>query len=327
MRKRHMVSGMLAVFAMSGTLLTGCGRGSGGSNAANNTSANNTSVSNNTTPGNSSTNTTGSNNAQTAAKKGSVSIGYVNWTEDVADVYLWKQLLEQRGYTVNLHLLSAGPLWQGLANGGVDFHFDVWLPTTDETYMKRYGSKLVNLGKWYKGQTKLGFVVPKYVKINSISQLNAHASEFKNQIIGIDPGAGETQIINKKVIPDYGLHLKLVNGSESTMLTALKRAYDAKKPVVVVLWSPHWAFAKWNLKYLKDPKGSFGKAGWIQTEANKQWAGSHPTIVGWLKNFKLNQQQLGTLENDINTAGSKSAGVKKWISDNQSLVNTWFSKS
>lgn len=317
MKKPYIISGIVAVFAMSGTLLTGCGSHTGGSNVATNSSVS----------GNNTTTNTSSAGAKTTTNKGTINIGYVDWTEDVADVYLWKQLLEQRGYTVNIKLMNAGPLWQGLANGALDFHFDVWLPKTDQTYMNRYGSKLVNLGKWYQGQTKLGLVVPKYVNINSISQLNANAKKFNNQIVGIDPGAGETQTIQKSVIPDYGLKLKLVNSSETTMLTALKKAYNAKKPIVVVLWSPHWAFAKWNLKYLKDPKGDFGKAGWIQTEANKKWASSNPTVVQWLKNFKLNQKQLGSLENDMNTASSKSAGVKKWISDNQSLVNGWFPNS
>lgn len=317
MKKAHVVSGGLTILAMSGVLLTGCGNNSTGSNTTN---TSNTGASNNGAV------TNGSSNVA-AGSKGTIDMGYVNWTEDVADCYLWKQLLEQRGYKVNLTSLEAGPLWQGLASGAVDFHFDVWLPTTDKTYMDRFGSKLVNLGKWYQGQTKLGFVVPSYVNINSISDLNAHAAEFNNQIVGIDPGAGETQMIQKSVIPDYGLKLKLVNSSETTMLTALQKAYNAHKPVVVVLWSPHWAFAKWNLKYLSDPKGDFGKPGWIQTEANKQWAASHPTVVQWLKNFKLNQKQLGSLENDINTASSKEAGVTKWISDNQSLVNGWFKNS
>lgn len=107
------------------------------------------------------------------------------------------------------------------------------------------------------------------------------------------------------------------------MLTALKRAYAKKKDVAVVLWSPHWAFAKYKLKYLKDPKGAFGKAGWIQSEANQKWVQSHGTASKWLKNFKINQQQLGELENDINGASSKSAGVQKWISNNQTLVNSW----
>ncbi|QQE79288.1 glycine betaine ABC transporter substrate-binding protein [Alicyclobacillus sp. SO9] len=312
--KSKSFTGTLAVLALSAGL-TACGTSGQGSNSSagstSNTAANQT---------------TGSTGAKTGSK-GTVKIGYVTWTEDVADVYLWKHLLEQRGYKVQLTNMQAGPLWLGLSKGGIDFHFDVWLPHTDKTYMNKYKSSLVNLGKWYQGKTRIGLVVPQYVKINSISQLNAHSKEFGNRIVGIDAGAGETQTIEKKVIPAYGLKLKLVNSSSPAMLSALKSAYAKHKPIVVALWSPHWAFSKWKLKYLKDPKGAFGKPGWIQTEANKKWAAQHPTVVKWLKNFKLNQQQLGELEVDINDAKTKDAGVTKWIQSHKSLVNSWFQTS
>jgi glycine betaine/proline transport system substrate-binding protein len=46
-------------------------------------------------------------------------------------------------------------------------------------------------------------------------------------------------------------------------------------------------------------------------------------VSQWIKNFKLTPQQLGSLEEDINSGPSKDQGVKKWISDNQDLVNSW----
>ncbi|QSO45845.1 glycine betaine ABC transporter substrate-binding protein [Alicyclobacillus mengziensis] len=310
MRKNKSVLLSLSIAAVSTILVAGCGTGSSGSLSTSGNASN--------------TSSTTSSVPTTSGNKGTISIGYVDWAEDVADVYLWKDLLEQRGYKVNLHEMQAGPLWVGLAKGSIDVHFDDWLPTTDKVYMQKFGSKLVDLGKWYQGKTKLGLVVPDYVNINSISQLNANASEFNHEIVGIDAGAGETQIIENTVIPKYNLKLKLVNSSETAMLVSLSKAEKQHKPIVVVLWSPHWAFAKWHLKYLSDPKNTFGSSGWIQTEANKQWAQQNPTVAGWIRNFKLNQTQLGQLENDINTASSKQAGVQKWIKANQSLVNSWF---
>lgn len=276
------------------------------------------------------TNTTGTNQTgSTPAASGSknVTIGYVDWSEDVATSYLWKDLLTQKGYNVNLKSITdAGPLFLGLSEGGVDVFFDTWLPTTHKAYMQKYGSKLVNLGKWYQGVTKEGFVVPTYVKnVNSIADLQTHASEFGGQIIGIDPGAGEMKLA-ANAVKDYGLtNMHLVQSSSPAMLTQLEKDYKEKKPIVVTLWSPHWAFTKYKLKYLPDPKGDFGGSGWIQTEANKKWASGNPTVTGWLKNFKMTPQQLGTLEEDINQDSSNpDKGVQKWIAANQSVINTWF---
>ncbi len=309
MNKLQKIGFTLSSVALSGMMLAGCSNtpNSPGSSSGTNDTSNQTSSS------------TGS-----SASGKTITIGYVNWDEDVATSYLWKDLLSSKGYNVDLKTLEAGPLFAGLSEGGVDVFFDTWLPTTHKTYMDHYGSQLTSLGKWYQGQTEEGFVVPSYVKdVNTIADLKTHASEFGNQIVGIDPGAGEMGLAGKAV-SDYGLNLKLVQSSSPAMLSSLEKAYKAHQPIVVTLWSPHWAFAKYRLKYLSDPKGDFGKPGWIQTEANTKWVNANPQVAGWIKNFKLTPKQLGTLEEDINNASSKDAGVKQWITDNQSLVNGWF---
>ncbi|UOF88875.1 glycine betaine ABC transporter substrate-binding protein [Fodinisporobacter ferrooxydans] len=263
-----------------------------------------------------------SNPAQDSGDK-NITIGYVNWTEDVATTYLWKDLLTEKGYHVTLKNLSLGPLFSGLSENGVNVFFDSWLPEQNQ-YIGKYSENIENLGQWYTGDTKEGFVVPSYMKnVNSIADLKQYAANFNNQIVGIDPGAVEMQL-SQKAISDYGLPLKLVESSAPAMLSSLERAYKEQKPIVVTLWSPHWAFTKYHLKYLSDPKEVFGKAGRIQTEANKTWVTSHPEAAKWLKTFKLTPGQLGTLEEDINQTNSTERGVKKWIHDNQSVINTWF---
>jgi len=270
-------------------------------------------------------NGTGNTGITASVTDKTVTIGYVDWSEDVATSYLWKNLLEKKGYTVQLKSLQLGPLFVGLQKGSVNLYFDAWLPTTEKVYMDKYGSDLTNLGKWYQGSTNEGFVVPKYMtNINSMADLNSHASEFDNRIVGIDPGAGETTLA-KQAITAYGLNLSLQTSSSPAMLSALKRAYDQKQPIAVTLWSPHWAFSKYQLKYIADPKYIFGHKGWIQTEANKSWAAKHPTVTQWIQKFKLTPNQLGELEVDINNAGSKTAGVEKWVAANSALVNSWLS--
>ncbi len=306
MNQMQKIGFTLSSVALTGMMLVGCSNTPNPSGGASNTD----------------NQTTASTNPSSTGK--TVAIGYVNWDEDVATSYLWKNLLSSKGYNVELKSLEAGPLFAGLSEGGADVFFDTWLPVTHKTYMDHYGSELTNLGKWYQGQTEEGFVVPTYMKdVFTIADLNKHTSEFGNQIIGIDPGAGEMALA-QKAVSDYGVHLKLVQSSSPAMLSTLEKAYKAHQPVVVTLWSPHFAFAKYQLKYLADPKGDFGKAGWIQTEANTKWVNANPQVSGWLKNFKLTPNQLGTLEEDINNASSKDAGVTKWIQDNQSVVDGWF---
>lgn len=260
-----------------------------------------------------------------------VNIGYDNYFEDVDVTEMWKQLLEQRGWKVTTTELSVGALFASLAQGGssnVNVFMDVWMPHTHKMYMDKYGSKLEDLGVWHK-PTRIGLVVPEYVYdqgIHSISDLNAHAKMFSNQIIGISAGAGETITMKNDVIPGYHLKLQLVDSSGPAMLSALEKAEMAHKPIVVTLWSPHWIFGKYQLKYLSDPKNEFGSSGVEQVEANKIWASKNPTFKKYMNNFKMTKNQLDSLGLLCQQDG-KVQGVKEWLAKNQSVVNKWFKTS
>ncbi|MGW9344515.1 ABC transporter permease subunit, partial [Streptomyces albidoflavus] len=78
-----------------------------------------------------------------------INIGYIPWDEGIASTFLWKEMLEQRGFKVNTQQYEAGALYTGMANGEIDFETDSWLPTTHESYWKKYGDKLEDMGSWY----------------------------------------------------------------------------------------------------------------------------------------------------------------------------------
>ena len=61
---------------------------------------------------------------------------------------------------------------------------DVWMTVTMEDYMKQYGDKLEVIGDIYDG-VRIGLVVPDYVTIKSIEELNAEKERFSGQIVGI----------------------------------------------------------------------------------------------------------------------------------------------
>ncbi|WP_086828766.1 ABC transporter permease/substrate binding protein [Streptomyces sp. NRRL B-24572] len=253
-----------------------------------------------------------------------VSIGYIPWDEGIASTYLWKELLERRGYEVETKQLEAGALYTGLAGGQVDFQTDAWLPVTHAQYWKKYQNKLEDLGSWY-GPTSLELSVPSYVKgVDSLADLKGKAGRFKGRIVGIEPSAGMMGILKDKVLKDYGLEgeYKVVDGSTPGMLAELKRAYDRKEPVVVTLWSPHWAYSAHDLKKLKDPKGSWGKGDGVHTLARKGFATENPEVGAWLKNFSLTEKQLTDLEAVIQETGKgkEQQAVRTWLDRNPGLA-------
>ncbi len=254
-----------------------------------------------------------------------INLGYIPWDEGTASTFLWKELLEERGYTTSVKQLDPGPLYSGVARGDIDFQTDAWLPTTHKAYWDKYRAQLDDLGAWY-GPTSLELTVPSYVKgIDSLADLKGKGAKFGGKIIGIEASAGMMGTLNKQVLKAYGLdgEYKVVSSSTSSMLAELDRSIKKKEPVVVTLWSPHWAYGKHDLRKLEDPKGAWGKGEQIHTVAHKGFAQKDATVARWLKEFKLTEEQLTSLENYIRSAGEgeEQEGARAWLKKHPGLVD------
>jgi glycine betaine/proline transport system substrate-binding protein len=263
--------------------------------------------------------------ASDVGKGKAVKIGAFNWDESIASANLWQEVLDKRGYKAQVTTYDPGAAFTGLAHGSLDYLTDAWLPTTHASYMKQYGKSYTDLGRWYD-TTSLEIAVPSYVKgVKTMADLKGKSSEFGGRIVGIEPGAGEMKALQSTVLPGYGLdkEYKLVASSTAAMLSELKRDYAQKKPVAVVLWSPHWAYSTYDLTKLSDPKGLWGAGDSIHTIANKDSATALPQVSAWLKKFHLTDGQLGSLEASIQKAGEgrTEQGVESWMAKNPGIVD------
>ncbi|MFD3539022.1 ABC transporter permease/substrate binding protein [Streptomyces sp. NPDC058662] len=261
----------------------------------------------------------GPTGAADIGKGRTVSVGYIPWDEGIASTFLWKELLERRGFKVDARQLEAGALYTGLAGGQLDFQTDAWLPVTHAQYWEKYGSELEDLGSWY-GPTSLELSVPSYLDgVRSLADLKGRSAEFKGRIIGIEPSAGAMSILKDKVLKEYGLEgeYQVVDGSTPGMLAELKRAYEKKEPVAAVLWSPHWAYSTYDLTKLEDPKGAWGKGDGIHTLAREGFAADEPEVARWLRSFKLTEEQLTGLEARIQATGKgkEQQAVRAWLAE------------
>ena len=162
------------------------------------------------------------------------------WDDAIAVTNLWKELLEQRGYTVNVQELDIASTFTGVANGQIDLYLDAWLPVTHEAYWNRFQNQLEVVSSWSTGENLLA--VPEYVDVNSLADLKGRAGEFGGRIVGIEAGGGLMRATRDEAIPTYGLDdYSLVEGSSPAMLATLDAATKNQQPIVVTLWQPHWA--------------------------------------------------------------------------------------
>lgn len=270
----------------------------------------------------------GSGGSGNAADKNLTMALSPGFDEDIAATYLWKELLEKRGYAIQVQELEVGQAYVGTAGGQADLYLDAWLPKAHETYWQRFGDKLEKVAGWYN-PASLNWAVPDYVTdVNSIEDLAGKEAEFGGRVVGIEAGTGLMRLSKDAVIPDYRLNgYQLLESSTPAMLSSLDTAIAKKQPIVVTLWTPHWAFTKFPIKALKDPKGAFGAPDTATIVATKGFSQAQPDVAKWLSKFKLTDQQLGSLELMVQAKGdgNQQAAAAEWIKANQPVVDSWFS--
>ena len=264
--------------------------------------------------------------AAQAQDRGTVHLAYVEWSSEVASTNVVRAVLEQAGYEVDMTSLSAAAMWQAVASGDADAIVAAWLPTTHADYMERVGDDIEDLGVNLDG-TKLGLVVPAYSDAESIADLNDHADAFNGEIIGIDPGAG-LMGLTEEVVETYNLDLRLRSGSGATMTAALASAISNNEDIVVTGWTPHWKFARFDLKYLEDPENVYGGAEQIHTIVRQGLDEDLPEAHAILDAFEWTPEQMGEVMLMNQEDGSDPyENAKQWVEDNQETVQGWLGES
>ncbi len=259
-----------------------------------------------------------------AVDEKSADLVYVNWAEGVAYTHVAKAVLEEKmGYTVNLTAADVGPAYTSVAQGDQDAFMETWLPVLHADYVETYQDDIIDLGHVYEG-TKSGLVVPAYVTIDKISELNQHADKFDGQIIGIDAGAGVMKTTDN-VIDQYNLDFELVASSGPAMTAALQDAITNEEWVVVTGWKPHWMFGRWDLKFLEqDEDKMLWKAGNIHIMGRKNLREEKPELAQFLENMFLTDPQLADLMLQVKESDEEVEVVtRNWMNANMDIIEQW----
>lgn len=300
MKKKHLLSS-LALTAAAALTLAGCSAGGGDTDGGD---------------------TGGSDEAAT---QDNVTIAVFNgWDEGVAASFLWKAVLEDNGYTVDLEYADPAPVYLGLTTDDYDLTLDTWLPLTHADYMEEYGDKLVDLGPWNEDAV-LTLAVNDDAPITSLAELAENADLFGNEIVGIEAGAGITDITENAVIPGYGLDdMNFTVSSTPAMLAELKAATDAGENIVVTLWRPHWAYNAFPIRDLEDPEGFLGDSEKIHAVGSNNFDTNLPEVAEWIRNFEMPSDLLYSLEDAMfgdYDGDDYEPIVRDWMAQNQEFVD------
>lgn len=249
-----------------------------------------------------------------------VNLAYVEWDTEIASTNVVGQVLEDLGYNVTLTPLDNAIMWEAVSKGEADGMVAAWLPHTHASQYDKYKSDLDELGENLAG-AKIGLVVPSYMNVNSIEDL---ANEADHTITGIEPGAGITAATDKALEEYDNLSdWNLVTSSSGAMTTSLAKALKNKEEIIVTGWSPHWKFAKYDLKYLEDPKGVYGGEETINTFVRKGLKEDQPDVYSVLDNFHWTSEDLESVMLEIMDGKDPKDAAKDWIEKNADTVAEW----
>lgn len=260
-----------------------------------------------------------------------VKIATTNWADVLAVANVVKYVLETKlQQPVKFVQADIGIQFQGVARGDLDLMVGGWLPVTHGTYYSRYKNDLDDVSVIYIGG-KNGWAVPTYVpesELSSIADLNKPEvkSKLNSTIQGIEPGGGLMQA-SEKAIKEYDLAgYKLQSSSEAGMLASVSRAVQSKQWIVATVWSPHWLFQKWPMRYLKDPKGALGGEEQIHAFGSKQFATKFPRANVFMKHFKLTLADVEAIELEGNSTNDYATAAKKFVEAHPDKLKAWLAQ-
>lgn len=247
---------------------------------------------------------------------------YVNWEEGVAYTHLAKVVLEdQMGYEVDITAADVAPAYTAIAQGDMDAFMETWLPVLHKDYVDQYEEDIIDLGHVYEG-TQSGLVVPDYMEIETISEINDIADELDGKITGIDAGAGVMKT-TEKVIDSYDLDVKLMASSGPAMTAALKDAVENEEPIVVTGWRPHTMFGRWDLRFLEQDQEEVWGKGNIHIMGRKDLKEDKPELAEFLDNFFFTDAQLADLMLAVAEGDDAEEAAREWMNDNMDIVEKW----
>ena len=227
------------------------------------------------------------------------------WTDIDATNAMTGVVLKALGYKQKVANLSVPITYQGLKKGQIDVFLGNWMPAQAPLVKPFEEEKSIVVVHPNLSNAKFTLAVPDYVAaagVHSFADLAKNADKFDSKIYGIEPGAPANQNI-KKMVDDKAFGLdswKVVESSETGMLTQVERAVREKKWIVFLAWEPHVMNTKFKLTYLDGGDKYFGPnygGATVNTVARTGYAEQCPNVDRLFRQLTFNVD----LENGVIT--------------------------
>jgi glycine betaine/proline transport system substrate-binding protein len=276
-----------------------------------------------------------------------------DWTGQYVTTHIMGEVLKKAGYNIEYVQADYIAQFAGLESGDLHVAMEMWETTgKDAMEASLKTGKTVDLGETGM-DAKEEWWYPLYMKercpgLPDWKALNKCAKAFstpetapKGRYLGAPVTWGG---YDDERIEALGLDFEVIHaGTDAALFAELQSAYDRKAPILLWIYAPHWAVAKFkgewvefptytdecysdakwgmnpNMKYdCGKPFGWIKKVGWKGGEA--KWPGAYKAV----RNFKLDNAEMSAMIVEIDLDGKKlEAVVDSWMSRNKSRWQGW----
>ncbi len=256
----------------------------------------------------------------------------VGWTDITATTATATSILKDLGYDTDIKILSVPVTYELLKNKDIDVFLGNWMPTMESNIAPFKKDGTVDVVRANLKGAKYTLATNEYgakLGIKSFADIAKHKDDLDGKIYGIEPGNDGNRLILDMIKKDQfdlkGFHL--VESSEQGMLSQVKRADKAKKPIVFLGWEPHPMNTNFDLTYLSGGDEVFGPdygGATVYTNVRGGYVKDCPNVGKFLENLqfslKMENQIMGSILDD-NMDPPKAA--EKWLKANPSVLDGW----
>lgn len=276
-----------------------------------------------------------------------------DWTGQIVNATILGEILKKAGYNIEYVQADYIAQFAGLQTGDLHVAVEIWETTGREAMDEATATgKVVNVGEsgmqaieewWY----------PSYMEdvcpgLPDWKALNDCASEFatsETAPLGRYLGGPVTWGgFDDERVEALEMDFEVVHaGTDAALFAELESAYQRKAPIVLWLYEPHWAPAKYEGKFIDfppysaecyadpstgvnpnaaydcgKPRGPIWKVAWAGL--SEKWPGAAKII----ENYTLTNSEMGALVAAIDLEGvSNQAAADNWMAENQAKWSSW----
>jgi glycine betaine/proline transport system substrate-binding protein len=278
-----------------------------------------------------------------------------DWTGQLITTNLMAEVLKKAGYNVELVQADYLAQFAGLETGDLHVAMEMWETTGREAMDAATATgKVENIGPtgmkakeewWYPSYMKdkcPGLPNWEALKTDACAEAFSTAETApKGRYLGgpVTWGGFDDERVESLDLPFEVIHA----GTDAALFAELESAYQREAPILLWVYAPHWAPAKYQGEWVEfpeytaecytDPKwgsnpdmaydcgkpfGEIWKVGWAGVK--DKWPGAYAAI----KAFTIDNDQMGAMITEVDLDGKTvETVVADWMGKNEAVWSAW----